>query len=117
MNRADLKRRRVPRRAFEGPVGVLVSGSYGVQTAFQVGEGGMMISCREELEIGTRMVISFFLKPEVPVIVRAVVRNILPAEGDLPERYGVEFANLAFTYKREIRNFVASGTEALHQKV
>lgn len=41
-------RRRVPRRAFEVSLGVLLGGSYKVERSYQAGEGGMMISCAQE---------------------------------------------------------------------
>jgi len=56
--------------------------------------------------------VSFILLSGSVVIVRGVVRNVQAApsgpklgEGD---RYGVEFINLGFQLKREIRSFVAS---------
>lgn len=107
----DLGRRRVPRRTFESPVGVLVGGHYSVERAFQVGEGGMMLSYGPAaLQAGQELVASFFLSSNATVIVRGIVRNIVGAEKGLPARYGVEFVNLEFQHKREIRNFVASAT-------
>lgn len=113
MNHKDLGRRRVPRRTFDNPVGVLVGGQYSIERAFQVGEGGMMICyAPAQLEVGSKLVASFFLSPTSTVIVRGIVRSRVPADGDLPVRYGIEFANLEFQYKREIRNFVASATHS-----
>jgi hypothetical protein len=107
----DQGRRRVPRRTFESPVGVLVNGKYSLERAFQVGEGGMMISYKpSKLEKDKMLVVSFFLSAHSTVIVRAVIRNVVPAKDGVPERYGIEFLNLEFHYKREIRNFVASAT-------
>jgi hypothetical protein len=103
-------RRRVPRRTFEAPVGVLISGKYHMQQAFQVGEGGMMISGTQVLRVGSQAVISFFLNSGSLIIVRGVVRSVVPAEDGLPQRFGIEFLNLGFQYKREIRNFVAAAT-------
>lgn len=109
----SLGRRRVPRRTFESPVGILADGRYELERAYQVGEGGMMISCRErELAVGKSIVISFYLPTSSTIIVRGIVRSITPAEGALPARYGIEFVGLDFQYKREIRNFVASATGA-----
>jgi hypothetical protein len=102
-------RRRVPRRTFEAPVGILVHGQYHVERSFQVGEGGMLVSAHKPLQVGTILVASFFVK-NTTIIVRGVVRNVMPAKGDQPERYGLEFVNLEFQFKREIRNFVASAS-------
>lgn len=109
MSGAGGARRRVPRRQFESPVGLLVHGTYQVERAFQVGEGGIMVSSGTPLEMGHELVASFFLAGKT-VIVRGIVRNTLPAKGNLPIRYGLEFVNLEFQYKREIRNFVASAS-------
>jgi hypothetical protein len=105
-------RRRVPRRAFEAPVGVLLQGKYQMENSFQVGEGGMMVSCGVDLEIGTQTVVSFFLAKGSLIIVRGVVRSVVKSPDGVPERYGIEFLNLGFQFKREIRNFVAAATHA-----
>lgn len=105
-----LGRRRVPRRHFETSVGCMVAGQYEIAQSYQVGEGGMMISYSKKLTPGQNMILSFFVVGAVAVIVRGEVRNVVPADASLPERYGIEFVNLAFHFKREIRNFVASAT-------
>ena len=103
----DISRRRIPRRNFEAPVGVLVQGHYHVARAHQVGEGGMMISSPYTLEVGNVLVVSFYLNKEV-VIVRGTIRNKSQPTPGQDRRFGLEFDNLGFLYKREIRNFVAS---------
>lgn len=107
--------RRVPRRNYGGPVGVLAGGQYIIERATQVGEGGMMVSTERAFAAGDQMVMSFALADGAIIIVRAVVRNFqAPRRGpgiDEPARIGVEFVNLEFHYKRQIRNFVASATE------
>ncbi len=107
---ANLGRRRVPRRNFESPIGVLAQGNYELEQSFQVGEGGMMFSSRRKLVVDQMVVISFYLPTSATIVVRGVVRSVIPADQDKPERYGVEFLTLGFQYKREIRNFVASAT-------
>lgn len=111
MTAVELGRRRVPRRAFEFPVGLLVHGTYTVERAYQIGEGGMLLSCSSgELSAGTQVVASFFMPTASTVIVRGVIRNVEPAKDRQPARYGIEFVNLEFQYKREIRNYVASAS-------
>lgn len=107
-------RRRVPRRTFEAPVGVLLHGKFQIERAFQMGEGGMMISHSMALAEGTQLVVSFYLSSDKMVMVRGIVRSIVKAQGSSPERYGLEFLNLGFQYKREIRNFVAAATQDGH---
>lgn len=104
-------RRRVPRRRFEAEVGLLIGGSYLVGRAHQVGEGGMMISGDLFLRVGRSLVLNFYLN-QVMIIVRGTVRNEIPGQGDEPKRFGIEFENLGFQFKRELRNFVASQSDA-----
>lgn len=107
-----VNRRRMPRRQIDVGVGVLVHGEYLIGRTHQVGEGGAMLSVSQDLVLGQGVVVNFFLNREVCVIVRSVVRSIIPAKASLPKRYGVEFVTLGFQQKREIRNFVAAATYA-----
>lgn len=110
-NASGIGRRRVPRRTFKAPVGVLIGGKYSVERAFQLGEGGMMIDCKgQKLKAGTHTALNFFLPDGSIVMVRGVVRAIIPPKDGDPERYGLEFLNLGFQNKRAIRNFVAAAT-------
>ena len=104
-------RRRVPRRAFEAPIGLLIAGEYGMSRCHQVGEGGMMVSSARALAVGQRVSLSFFVPGGSVALVRAVVRSLIPVKdkGQGP-RYGLEFENLDFQARREIRNFVAAAT-------
>lgn len=112
---ADLytQRRRVPRRAFKNQIGLLVSGLYQVETGLEIGEGGMMFQSPRSLEVGKMLAVTFKLPGVSPCVVRAVVKYVLPhlEEGNPQSRYGVEFLELDFNYKREIRNYVASKSE------
>lgn len=110
---AGSERRRVPRRAFEAPLGLLVNGTYRMEWALRLGEGGVTITSREKLRLGQRVVVSFVMTNGLTIIVRGVVRNVAAAPAVGPklgegDRYGVEFENLEFHHKREIRSFVAS---------
>lgn len=104
--------RRVPRRAFESSVGVLLHGEYKIERSFQLGEGGMMISCSRPLISGERLVASFVINQEAIVMVRAIVRGEIPASANAPHRYNLEFEDLEFHFKRAIRNYVAAATHA-----
>lgn len=104
-------RRRVPRRSFEAGIGILLHGRYTLERSYQVGEGGMMLSCKvAELQEGEHMVVSFYLPSGVLVVVRGVVRSLVTPKHNEMKRYGIEFMNLEFHLKREIRNFVAAAT-------
>lgn len=111
-------RRRVPRRSFESTVGVLFKGVYKVERSYQVGEGGMMISIAEgQLEEGSNLALSFYLPSGQLIMVRGIVRNIVGGRDGAAVRYGVEFLNVGFQSKREIRNFVAAATRVDGQLV
>lgn len=113
MSEREINRRRVPRRSFESPVGILFDGIYTLEQAYQIGEGGMMVGyAPRPLKTGDQLVASFFLSSKTMMIVRAVIRNVVPADRTRPARYGVEYINLEFQYKREIRNFVAAATQS-----
>ncbi len=103
-------RRRVPRRAFDSAVGTLVHGLFRVERSFQVGEGGMMISSLTELQESEQLVVSFYLPTSGMIIVRGVVRSIVKANSGTPLRYGVEFLNLGFHHRRDVRNYVSAAT-------
>ncbi len=108
---SGIHRRRVPRRTFKAPVGVLMDGKYVVQRAYQLGEGGMMVDCKSrKLVAGKNLVLNFFLPDGSIVMVRGIVRAVVPAKDGQPERYGLEFLNLEFQSKRAIRNFVAAAS-------
>jgi c-di-GMP-binding flagellar brake protein YcgR len=110
-NAEGIGRRRVPRRSFVASVGVLIGGKYSVERAYQLGEGGMMIDLKgQKLKVGMLTALNFFLPGGGIVMVRGIVRAIVPANAVEPERYGLEFLNLGFQHKRAIRNFVAAAT-------
>ena len=108
----------MPRRAFTGNVGVLAGGTYELEVARSVGEGGMMFSTGRALEPGDRVIVNFHLEGSLAlIVVKAVVRNFTPprtsAQGREPAWAGVEFLDLSFQHRREIRNFVAQATESM----
>lgn len=105
-------RRRVPRRAFHKRVGLLVNGIYMVSEASQLGEGGILIECPQQLEIGQKLVVTFKLPDTIQAVVRGIIRYKLDPKGEQKYPcYGIEFVNLDFNLKREIRSFVASKSD------
>ncbi len=102
------RRRRVPRREFIRPVGVLVGGRYYVTRALQIGEGGLKLEFHRPLEVNSQLALSFLIPGQKMTVVRSVVRNQEPAPGEPGLlHFGVEFLNLDFALKRAIRNYVA----------
>ena len=102
--------RRVPRRTFEAPVGVLARGNYFVSHSLQVGEGGMHLLTEFVLDIDQLVVLNFQIPDGSLISVRATVRYIKKDPGGL--HVGLQFDNLDFKYKRELRNFVAAATQS-----
>lgn len=108
---ANGSRRRVPRRDFSRRIGVLVKGYYHLSAGLQIGEGGMMILSKDTLVVDQRVVVSFRFPFSKPRVVTAVVRYVLPAKKNQKANYGLEFINLEFDVRREIRNYVALQTQ------
>lgn len=115
-SRQYIKRRRVPRREFRRKVGLLIKGNYHVNTAIQVSEGGMMIHSHMKLTKEQRLVIAFRIPGCEETVVRAIVRYETEHNTIWGRQYGVKFENLEFRVRREIRNYVASKSEAEYQR-
>jgi Tfp pilus assembly protein PilZ len=108
---APLKRR-VPRRAINARIGILVHGNYSLTWAHEIGEGGMLISSEENLKVGDRLVVTFRIPEIVDGVMLARVVYTLPDKTGKPGgRYGVQFDKVDFDVKRKIRNYVASSNE------
>ncbi len=108
-NRSYIKKRRVPRRKFRRRVGLLAKGEYDVTDAIEIGEGGMLIHSSRELLSGQKIVLSFNVPGFVYVVCRGQIRYVKKAsENDGGENlYGVQFDNIEFNAKRQIRTYVA----------
>lgn len=111
-NEKLIRRRRVPRRDFLGRVGILVDGQYQMSRALQIGEGGMLLYSTSPLSVNQQLVVTFRVPGHNPDVVRAVVRYVMAPQAGMRERYGVEFTNLDFKVKRDIRNYVATQSRA-----
>lgn len=106
------KRRKVPRRAIENRIGVLVAGKYFLSWAYDIGEGGMSIASETPLNIQQKIVITFRIPGVLHSVMIATVLYQLPQKSpNQALRYGVQFENVDFEVKRKIRNFVASATK------
>ncbi len=112
-----ITRRRVPRREYIRNVGILMRGEYFVSQALELSEGGMLLEMEHTLVVGQKLVITFALPGTSAGVVRGVIRYVLEdKKGGSLKRYGVEFENLDFQSKRDIRNYVASKSEAEYKK-
>lgn len=105
-----VKKRRVPRRAIQARIGLLVHGRYSLSWAHEIGEGGMLISSEEILKPGDRLVITFRIPNIlVGVMLGSIVYAMPDKTGGTSHRYGIQFEKVDFDVKRKIRNYVASG--------
>lgn len=107
------RKRRVPRREVHMRIGLLVAGRYQLTHAFELGEGGLLVSSSEPLSVSQKVVVTFRI-PNVlhNVLMATVVYAMHPkSEGD-PPLYGLRFDNLDFSTKRKIRQFVATSTDS-----
>lgn len=104
-------RRRVPRRAINQSIGLLISGEYFIAKAFEIGEGGMLIESPTPLRDQDLLVITIRIRG---VVNGALLAKVIytRAANSAPEavRYGISFEKVGFEVKRQIRNFVAANT-------
>jgi len=107
----DVNRRRVPRRAFSGNIGVLMRGEYFVEKTIQVGEGGVSILFHRPVRDNTNVVVTFKIPGGSIVCVRGSIRYVESSDGKGGIPAGIQFENLDFHFKRELRNFVATATQ------
>ncbi len=106
-------KRRVPRRPISCRVGLLISGTYYIANAYEIGEGGVLFDSPVELKAQQMVVVSIRVAQVIKGVMLSRVVYILPATKDgLPTRYGVQFEQIDFDIKRQIRNFVASNNAA-----
>ncbi len=115
--------RKMPRRLFSRPVGVLCSGRYAVCLALQLSEGGMLIQCSghlgDALRVGQNIIISFILPGGMPISARAEViyeapddlSSEVPAIQEPTHRLGIKFVPLSLQIRRSIRNYVSAKTQ------
>jgi PilZ domain len=106
-------RRRVPRRAIQARIGLLVGGQYYIAKALEIGEGGMLIESPVPLAANQRTVISFRIPGVVQSVILSRVVYVLEANtAGGKTKYGMQFDKPEFDVKRKIRNFVASGEQS-----
>lgn len=111
------QRRRVPQISIDRKVGLLISGTYVLGKAIELGEEGMKI----ESPIGIKMLQKLVVTLRIPefisgVMIGQVSEHITEqiagekmSTSKSTHTYAVQFVNLDFDIKRKIRNFVASG--------
>ena len=103
---SEIKRRRVPRRAFRRRVGILLKGKFFIGNSWELGEGGMLLESAIGMREGQLLLLTFRIPGSGHTVVRGIVRYCHPQGA----KFGVEFIGLNFQMKRLIRTYVASKT-------
>ena len=112
----SIRKRRVPRRLFYRRAGVLIKGVHHFGFSHQLGEGGLLLEIDKHLDNDHRLLVSFYLPEHGLIVVRGVVRyRMKEPKAKHGFAYGVQFENLDFEIKRQIRNFVASQKTSIVQ--
>ena len=99
--------RKFPRRSYNRKVGLLRAGKYEVGQGLQIGEGGLQLLAHQSMEVGDLVVVTFMVPTGDMVSVQAEIRNAIPGDERGRRAYGLQFENLPFAKKRQIRFYVA----------
>jgi Tfp pilus assembly protein PilZ len=103
-------RRRFPRRQFRRSVGVLAQGDFNVITGMEIGEGGLLFQSAKDFQVGSEVVLNFFIPGRDFVSVRGQIVYTLPGKTKAGPSFGIKFQNLPFEGKRMIRDYIAEKT-------
>ncbi len=106
MSKPDFKR--LPRRLYRRPVGILSESGYAISDIIEISEGGIMArSISSQFPDNSFVLLNFYLPEGELVIIRAEVRwskSII----DLPGTFaGFQFKKVTFAHRRLIRAYVA----------
>jgi hypothetical protein len=113
----DHQRRRVPQRAIDCRIGLLISGTYVLGKAIELGEEGMKIESPNEIKLLQKLVVTLRIPEfisgvmigQVSEQITEQIAGVKKSTSKSTHTYAVQFVNLDFDIKRKIRNFVASG--------
>lgn len=113
---SDVTRRKFPRSPFLRPVCVTCRDFSKICKGVEVGEGGLAFSATAELEIGTAVVINFYLGTGQFHTLKSEIRN--KSEGSFAKEkiYGISFVDIPLALKRQIRSFVARSSQSSKQQ-
>ncbi|MDZ4662036.1 MAG: PilZ domain-containing protein [Pseudomonadota bacterium] len=106
MTNPDVKR--LPRRLYQRPVGILSESGYCVNDIVEISEGGIMArSSAQQYPVDSSVLLNFYLPEGGMIIIRAEARwtkNVF----DLPGTFiGFQFNKVTFQHRRLIRAYVA----------
>lgn len=98
--------RKFPRKDFKRKIGVLYRGTYFLAQAQDMSEGGISFLTDMVLTTSNLCVLTFQIPNGELVTLKATVKHIKKAGSEVV--VGVEFFEISFSNRRQIRNFVAS---------
>ena len=116
-NGRGIEARRVPRRVFMRPVGLMRHGTYQVVQALQLSEGGMLFQATPEqaaigFRVGDTVVISIIIPGWRSIVTRGEIIYTRPASGSADTQFGIRFQPLAIQLRRFVRIYVTAKTQA-----
>jgi c-di-GMP-binding flagellar brake protein YcgR len=97
--------RRFPRKEYQRKVGMLFAGSYIVVDAIEISEGGISFMSEFTFTTNRECVLTLQIPKGDFISIRAVIKHMTKMGSHMS--VGVSFVDLAFSNKRQIRNFVA----------
>jgi hypothetical protein len=109
--------RRLPRRQIDLTVGLLVGGQYFLAKAREIGEGGVLLEAPVALKEHQAIVLTIRIPGVLKVVLKAqVIYKLDPKEPGSSLQYGAAFGKIDFDVKRQIRNYVAAGSDDIDFK-
>jgi hypothetical protein len=116
---SDVQSRKAPMRQYRRTVGILVAGKFILGETFQLSETGILAGLPLKignLEIGQKVVVSFFLPKEGAISIQCEITQNDKNQFEDPSKkeiilYGFKFIELPLSQRREIRNYVSQKTE------
>lgn len=115
--RPGIEARRVPRRVFSRPIGLMRHGDYQVVQALQLSEGGMLIQTTTEqaklgYKVGDTIVATLIIPGGRAVVTRGEIIYTRPGSNTGELQFGIRFQPLAIQQRRFVRIYVTAKTQA-----
>lgn len=106
----SIEARRTPRRVFNRAIGVLHHGTYSIQQAMQLSEGGLLFVSSARFANGDSIVATVLLPGGDGILFQGEIIYARPGSNGTFQ-YGVKFKTVAIHHKRMIRNYVSAKTQ------
>lgn len=102
---ASTGRRKYPRKSFRKSISFLCLGKGDVVEGVEIGEGGISFRSMQELVLGQKVIVNFFIPEGDFFSVITTLRNV---QSDRTEKiYGLSFDEISIPLKRQVRAYVA----------